>query len=266
MAQLNINVTDVPQQEGADPVPAGWYNVRITESEVKPTKTIGGFLLALKYAILDGQFAGRPLFSRHNIVNSNPKAQEIAYGELSAIGHAVGVLMIQDSQQLHDKPMKVKVVLKPADGQYEASNDVKLWKNINAVVGGAEVAAGSAGFPAPAGFAAPQPPAATPWAPQAAAPAPVAAAWQPPPVAAAPVYAAPPQAQAPQQPWAPPAGGQPWAPAPQAQAPQPPVAAAPIQYAPPAAPQAAPAAAPPPWSAPAPAGAIAPPWATAPAQ
>ena len=251
MAQLNIDVTGVKPQEGMDPVPAGWYNVRMTDSEVKPTKTSGGFLLACKYAILDGQYANRSLFSRHNIKNDNPKAQEIAYAELSAIGHAVGVLMIQDSQQLHDKPMKVKVSLRPADGQYEASNDLKQWKNINAVVG-VEASAGSAGFPAAAGFAPPQAPPAsdTPWAPAQAAPAPVAPPWQP--------HAAPaPIAPAGTPPvWQPPAGGQPWAPAQAPVAPAPPVQA-------PAAPQAPIA---PPWSAPAPAGAVAPPWATAPAQ
>ena len=45
-------------------------------------------------------------------------------GTLSAICHAVGVMTPRTSQDLHDRPMMVKVKVKPADGQYSASNEV----------------------------------------------------------------------------------------------------------------------------------------------
>lgn len=261
MATLNFDATTVAPDTGTgDPIPAGWYNVMIDESEAKPTKAEGGVRLSLRFTVLDGQYAGRKIFTGLNIRNANPVAQEIAYKQLSAICHAVGILQVQDSQQLHGKPLKVRVKVKPASGDYEASNDITAYKNINEQVSGAVAGAPAAG--APWGSAAP-----------AAAPAQQAAQQ------AAPNWTPPAQPQqAPQQPqpqqapaWTPPAAAQPWAapqqqqPAPQQYAQQP--QQAPVQQ---AAPQPQPEAAPqqvqgaaPPWmqqaAAQSPAGA--PPWA-----
>lgn len=258
MAQLNFDATQVaPDTGGGDPVPAGWYNVMIDESEMKPTKTEGGLRLSLRFTILDGQYANRKVFTGLNLKNANPVAQEIAYKQLSAICHAVGIMQVQDSQQLHGRPLKIKVKVRAASGDYEASNDITSYKNINEQVDGPVAGAAAAGAPwATAPAAAPQQPA---WAPQPAA-APVAPAQQFAPQQPAPAPAAPAwQPPAAQQPWAQPAAQQPAAaPAPQfAQQPQAP------------APQPAPAAAPqpgatPPWmqqaAAPAAPGAT-PPWA-----
>lgn len=253
MAQLNFDATQVaPDTGGGDPVPAGWYNVMIDESEMKPTKTEGGLRLSLRFTILDGQYVNRKVFTGLNLKNANPVAQEIAYKQLSAICHAVGIMQVQDSSQLHGRPLKIKVKVRAASGDYEASNDITAYKNINEQVDG----------PATGGA-----PAGAPWA-TAPAPAPQAAPWAGAPVAtpaptqqfAPPVQAPAPAAAAPQ--WQPPAAQQPWAQAPQQQAP---VQQAPVQQ---QAPQQAPAAQPPaqgatpPWmqQAAAPAGGT-PPWA-----
>lgn len=258
MAQLNFDATQVaPDTGGGDPVPAGWYNVMIDESEMKPTKTEGGLRLSLRFTILDGQYANRKVFTGLNLKNANPVAQEIAYKQLSAICHAVGIMQVQDSQQLHGRPLKIKVKVRAASGDYEASNDITSYKNINEQVDGPVAGAAPAGAPwATAPAAAPQQPA---WAPQPAA-APVAPAQQFAPQQQAPAQAAPAwQPPAAQQPWAQPAAQQPAAaPAPQfAQQPQAPAA----QPAPAAAPQPG---ATPPWmqqaAAPAAPGAT-PPWA-----
>lgn len=246
MAQLNFDASQVaPDTGGGDPVPAGWYNVMIDESEMKPTKAEGGLRLSLRFTIMDGQYANRKVFTGLNLKNANPVAQEIAYKQLSAICHAVGVMQVQDSQQLHGRPLKIKVKVKAAQGDYEASNDITAYKNINEQVDG----------PATGGA-----PAGAPWA-TAPAPAPQAAPWAGQP-AAAPV--APAQQFAPQQPapaapapaWQPPAAQQPWAQAP-AQAPAPQFQQ-PAQAPAPQFQQPAPQAAPDPQAAPAP-GAV-PPW------
>lgn len=255
---LNFNARSVEPSTGqADAIPAGWYNALIESSENKPTKDGSGAMLVLTFKVVDGAYAGRKLFSRLNLQNNNPQAVEIAYKDLSAICHAVGVLDVADSAQLHNLPMKLKVSLKPARQDrnaqtgavvdYEASNDIKAYKNINEQVG--TTGAVPAGFTAPPAFGAPPAAPAAPAAPAFAAPAPT------------------PQAPA----WQAPAAAQPWAGAP-AQAP------APVQQAPAAAP--APTFAPPPaqpapgfaapapvgqpaWMAQAPAGG-APAWASAP--
>jgi hypothetical protein len=227
MAQLNFDASQVAPSEALEAIPAGWYNAQMTASEMKPTSDGTGAYLQAEFTVLSGDYAGRKLFDRINLQNKNPVAVEIGYKTLSAICHAVGVIQVQDSQQLHGRPLQLKVSLRAAgpgaDGKhYEASNEVKGYKGMD-----------GAGVPmagAPAGGA-------PSWAPQAPA------------QQAAPQYA-PPAAPAPQQ-WAPPA--QPAAAAPpqwQQPAPQAPQAPAPQQWAPPA-PQAAPApqqAAPtPPW-------------------
>ena len=249
-AILNFDATTVaPDTGGGDPVPAGWYNVMIDESEMKPTKAEGGLRLSLRFTIMDGQYANRKVFTGLNLKNANPVAQEIAYKQLSAICHAVGIMQVQDSQQLHGRPLKIKVKVRAASGDYEASNDITAYKNINEQVDGPATGGAPAGAPwATAPAPAPQ---AAPWAGQPAA-APVAPTQQ----FAPPVQAPAPAAAAPQ--WQPPAAQQPWAQAPQQQAP---VQQAPAQQQAPAAQHPAQGATPP-WmqQAAAPAGET-PPWA-----
>jgi hypothetical protein len=231
MAILNFDSTNVPQSESMDAIPAGWYNAAIDQSEMKPTKDGVGAYLETRFNVLDGQYANRKVFTRLNLRNANPVAQEIAYKQLSSICHAVGVIQVADSQQLHGLPLKIKVKVRAAQGDYEASNEISAFKNINEqvdAVGAAPAAGGGA-----------------PWASPPAAPAMALAQPAPAPAAAAPAW----QAPAAQQPWA----AAPAAPAPIAAAP----AAAPAQpgATPPWMASAASAAAPgatPPWAAPAP--------------
>jgi len=244
MATINMDFTSVPQSDSFDPLPAGWYNAMMDQSEMKPTKSGTGMYLETRFNILDGQYVGRKVFFRFNLQNENPVAQEIGWKQLSSLAHSCGRVQVGDSQELHGLPVKIKVKLKVASGDYEASNEITAFKNINEVT-------------APAGAA----PAAPAWAPQPAAA-----------VAPAPAFA--PQQPAAPQPWAAPAPAAPQQPAAQpawAAAPAQPWAAPAAAPAAPAAPAAAPVAeaphpaqsAPPPWmNAAAPAGpAGAPPWA-----
>jgi len=227
MAIINFNSAEVVPSTGtADALPAGWYNVMMDESDVKPTSKSTPdnpqFMLACRFNILDGQYQGRKLFTRLNIRNSNPQAVEIAYKDLSAICHAVGMIgLVQDSTMLHGKPLKVKVKLRAATGEYEVSNEISAYKNINEQVGapaGAPMGMPGPGVtpppqnmgwqqpqgqqPAPAGYAPPQG-----YAPAAGAPQ---GYGQPAPTGQ-PGYAPQQPAQQPQQAWQPPAGQQPWA-------------------------------------------------------
>lgn len=202
MAQLNFNARNVTPDTGVmDPIPAGWYNVMVDQTDMKPTNDGQGAYLEARMNVIDGQHKDRKLFARFNIRNNSAQAQEIAFKQLSALCHAVGVLDCMDSQQLHNIPLKIKVTLRPArtDEQtgktYEASNEVKAFRNINEVV---DMAAATA----PAGYAqpqqAPQGFAMPPQQPQAPQQAPQGwGAPQP-----APQQYAPPQQPAPQaQPW-----------------------------------------------------------------
>ena len=146
MANLSFNAANVSPSVVYAPLPAGDYQAIITESETKATKDGQGQYLQLKLQIQGGEFAGRVLFDRLNLWNNNQQAQEIAQRALSAICHAVGILQVGDSQELHNRPLIATVKVKPASGNYEANNEIKGYK-------AAQLAAAPAAN-APAGFGA----------------------------------------------------------------------------------------------------------------
>lgn len=200
MASLNFDATTVQPDTGFELLPAGWYNAMIDESDIRPTNNGAGAYLQLRFSVIDGQYQGRKVFTRLNIRNANQTAQDIAYKQLSAIAHSVGVLQVQDSSQLHGIPLKIRVrIRKDPSGQYEDQNEINGYKNINDVVQGqtAAFAPAAPAMPAaPAGFAQPAPVAPAPAFAQPAAPQP----WAQP---AAPVAQPVPQPVAPVAPVAP---------------------------------------------------------------
>lgn len=131
MAQLNFDATQVDPQSSFDPIPAGWYKAIITESEMKDTRNGQGQYLQLTLQVLDGQYSGRHLWERLNLVNPSTAAVEIAQKTLSAICHAVGVLTPRDSAELHNRPLQVKVKVKPAEGEFEARNEISGYKAVD---------------------------------------------------------------------------------------------------------------------------------------
>lgn len=124
-----------------EPIPTGWYPVKIIKSEMKPTNAKDGSYLELEVEVLSGEFAGRKGWDRLNLVNGNPTAVEIAYRTLSAICHATGVININDSSQLHGIPLQARFVLvapRTVDNKnYDASNDIRGYKAIDAANGAA---------------------------------------------------------------------------------------------------------------------------------
>ena len=142
MANLgNFNASEIEPQGSFEPIPAGWYTAMIVDSEMKATKNGTGEYLQLRLDIIDGDHQGRVLFDRLNLNNQNQTAVEIAQRQLSAICRAVGVMQPQDSSDLHDKPLRVKVTIRPAGNGYEASNEVKAYEPAQ---GGSAPAAGVA--------------------------------------------------------------------------------------------------------------------------
>lgn len=142
MAELggNFDATSVDPSEEWTLLPDAEYVAMITESEMKETNDGTGRYLKLKFQISDGEYSGRILFANLNIQNRNEKAVEIALRDLSAICHAVNKLNIQNSEELHDLPMVVKVKIRPArvdkatGNEYPASNEIKAFKKIGSSV------------------------------------------------------------------------------------------------------------------------------------
>lgn len=127
---FTFDASTVQPSDDLAPLPTGEYNVMIIASEMKPTKTGLGQYLELTMQVLDGACINRLIWARLNLVNQNQTAMEIAQRELSAICHAVGVLAVQDSEQLHNIPLKIRVVVK-SDQQYGDRNEIKAYKPMN---------------------------------------------------------------------------------------------------------------------------------------
>jgi hypothetical protein len=167
MAQINpFDATQVSPESQFAPVPNGDYPVVITESEVKPTKDGAGQYLQLTLEVIDGHYKGRKIWDSLNLWNKNSTAVEIAQRALSQICHAIGVLQVQDTVMLHNKPLVATLAVRAAGGGYDESNDVKGYK---------AYASGSAAAQAPVA-AAPQAPVQQ-QAPAAAAPMANKPAW-----------------------------------------------------------------------------------------
>ncbi|CAB4214922.1 Protein of unknown function DUF669 [uncultured Caudovirales phage] len=157
MASLNFNAAEVEPQQTFDALPAGRYEVIITDSEMKETKAGTGEYLMLTFEVVgDTKHTGRKLWTRLNLVNKNATAVQIAERELSAICHCVGILSPSDSEELHNAPLVVDVVqeLNPSSGQM--TNRIKGYSQVSAPAPKAKPAA-------PAGFATGKVPGATPW-------------------------------------------------------------------------------------------------------
>lgn len=133
MAQLNFDSTQVQPYQGNEAIPAGWYLATAVQSDVKQTEKKTGFYLEIVFEIIEGQFKGSRVFARLNISNPNETAQRIGQGQLSAICKAVNIPYLQDSQQLHSLPIKIKVKYNEAEGKYDASNDIVSFQNANYV-------------------------------------------------------------------------------------------------------------------------------------
>lgn len=161
---------------------AGWPCV-ITASEMKETKDKTGGYLELTFQIIEGAHKGEEGSYRINLFNKNKTATDIAYRQLSAVCYCVGTLQVQDSAQLHNKPLRAVVRLqKSAEAIEKGYTEIAGVLRIDGTAPSASAPPVQAAAPVipPAQPAAPAQPA--PWAPPAgvqeapAAPAPWAGA------------------------------------------------------------------------------------------
>lgn len=154
MVQINFNAQQVAPNVTPEPIPSGQYKVHITGSEEKPTSS-GGKQLVFEMQVLDGEFKGRKVFDRLNIVNTGPNKQQtedIAYGTLSAICHVTQRLQIQSTDQLHGVPFTAIVVKKPrGDDPTRDTNEVRGYLDVNGQKPGFAGATQGGGTPSWAG-------------------------------------------------------------------------------------------------------------------
>lgn len=153
----DINLNDVQPAGDFEPIPAGWYKAIVDSSETKETKAGTGQYIELRLTILGPKFEGRLLFDRLNLWNPNQEAVEIAKRQLKALTEAAGKPTAKATEELHGIPIEVKVAIRPARGDYGASNDVKSYRPAQ------KSAPRAVSTSAPRATSANTPPAGVPW-------------------------------------------------------------------------------------------------------
>ena len=114
------------------PIPIAWYSGNITGAELRNTRK-GGQYISMMYSVTGPSHQGRVIFDNINIVNDNPKAVEIGYETLAKICKAVGLTVVQDTDQLIGRSLDIKVDIEKSD-EY---GDKNIVKGVRATEGGA---------------------------------------------------------------------------------------------------------------------------------
>lgn len=92
----------------------GRYRAVIVSSEMKDTKT-GGKMVAFKIIITEGAHKDTEFVEYINVVNSNPEAVNIGLRQIANMGKAVGLTHVNDSNELHNKPLIIEVKNKKSE-------------------------------------------------------------------------------------------------------------------------------------------------------
>lgn len=123
MGAINFNAAEVEPQTEYQPIPAGTYDAVAVSSEMKATQS-GGEMAVFRMQVIGGQYDGRTVFARFNVRNASPQAEQIGRSQLSAFCHAVGVLNLTDTDELLNKPVRIRLKVREAKNGYGPSNDV----------------------------------------------------------------------------------------------------------------------------------------------
>lgn len=143
-------------------LPAGAYDAEITNAEVKDTKTGTGCYLSLELTLLGPTHQGRKVWANITLKNANAQAESIGQAQLSSLCRAVNIPVLQDSDQLFQKVLRIRLKITPAKGEYAAKNDVSAYEAVGTPQPAASAARPAANATAQ-GFKQ-TPPAAPPWA------------------------------------------------------------------------------------------------------
>ena len=81
---MSFDLSNVKAQ-GNETLAAGKYTVNVTNAELKDTKSGNGKYIKIELTVKDGDFTGRKIWSQINVVNANPKAEEIGRSQLKAL-------------------------------------------------------------------------------------------------------------------------------------------------------------------------------------
>lgn len=128
-----VFVPEDVKSTGFEAIPAGWYEAELEKSTLKSTKAKDGKYLEFAFKVTEeGDAEGRKIWTNLNIVNKNETAVAIAQSDLKAICESVGFEgELEDTEDLHNIPLMIKVSVKPETAQWPEKNEIKGYKALD---------------------------------------------------------------------------------------------------------------------------------------
>jgi hypothetical protein len=108
-----FDASKVEPTQDYQPMKAGTYKAIISASSIEPSKTGTGTNLVLTFKIVEGEYKNREQRVWLCVQHAKQQTQEIAQRQFSAICHAVGQLQASTTEQLHGKPLLIRIGLEP---------------------------------------------------------------------------------------------------------------------------------------------------------
>lgn len=160
MASLNFKASNIQFEERTaptyGPLPAGEYECMIVKSSTRATKAGTGSYLELEMHVISGDHTGRRHWERLNLDNKSLQTVKIAEEQLARLCVALGLDVVEDSEELHDKPFVAEFGIDKKDNTRNV-----IWGY--RAIGGPPVSPAKLATPKAPPPAAPAKPAARPW-------------------------------------------------------------------------------------------------------
>lgn len=135
MLDFTIDADSLPEDEKGsyEPMPAGWYQVRISEADVAITKSGTGQMIKMTLDVIGPSHEGRKVWTNLNIKNDSEVAERIGKQQLGKVMRACNLPSLNDTDQLIGGTMEVKLVIKQ-DPEYGDKNEVKDYRAMSSAV------------------------------------------------------------------------------------------------------------------------------------
>lgn len=130
MASFSFDTSTVaPRENNYELLPAGWYVAQITDSEIVDLKSGNGKAIKLTFDVLSEGYRGRKIWAQLNVRHNKQRAEQIAQQQLRELCDSLGIVRMNDTAELHNKPIQIKVKVRKSDNpQYEDQNDISGYK------------------------------------------------------------------------------------------------------------------------------------------
>ena len=127
MTSINFNTDSVEPSQDFDLLPAGQYMAVVSKSEVKTNSKGDGQYIKAELSIIDGPFKNRKVWHNLSFTLSDPAKEMNARRNLKKFTDALGVRgVVESTEQLHDLPLLIDVIVEPEQNGYAAKNGIKL--------------------------------------------------------------------------------------------------------------------------------------------